>query len=129
MAASSYSVKAVLSAVDQNFTSTFKKAEKTVTGIDRAIGGMAFGAMAGIGMAAFNTVASAAKGFVGDIYNVGSGFETATSQIAATMQVPTPFRALSTKPGSSVHRQSTRRPKRLRASISLRSLVLRQMIR
>ena len=88
MAASSYSVKAVLSAVDQNFTSTFKKAEKTVTGIDRAIGGMAFGAMAGIGMAAFNTVASAAKGFVGDIYNVGSGFETATSQIAATMQVP-----------------------------------------
>ena len=59
MAASSYSVKAVLSAVDQNFTSTFKARKAVIT---RAIRG--------------------------DIYNVASGVETATSQIAATMQVP-----------------------------------------
>ena len=88
MSATSYSVKAVLSAVDKNFSSTFSKAEKTVSNIDKAISGMTFGAMAGVGMAAFNTVSNAAKGFIGDIYNVGSGFETATSQIAATMQVP-----------------------------------------
>lgn len=88
MSAGSYSVKAVLGAVDKNFTSSFQKARESISGINKAVSGIGFGIMTGAGMAAFNTVASAAKGFVGDIYNVGSSFETATSQISATMQQP-----------------------------------------
>ena len=60
MSAGSYSVKAVLGAVDKNFTSSFQKARESISGINKAVSGIGFGIMTGVGMAAFNTVAGAA---------------------------------------------------------------------
>ena len=52
-----YSVKAILSAVDKNFTSTFAKADKTVSGFQSKLAsGFAFGVFAGVGQSAFNKV-------------------------------------------------------------------------
>ena len=81
----SYSVKAILSAVDQGFGSVFKGAQSTVGGLERSLkGGLGFGVMAGVGQAAFNAVAGSVKSLASDVLTVGKNFDSSMSQVQAT---------------------------------------------
>jgi tape measure domain-containing protein len=63
-----YSVKAILSAVDKNFTSTFAKADRSVVGLQSRLSrGFGFGLFAGAGQAAFNKVTSAIGGMKNEL--------------------------------------------------------------
>lgn len=87
--ADTFSAKAILSAQDKNFTSTFKRAEGIMGKVSgMASSGLGFGILAGVGQAAFGTITSGAKQVVGSILETGMSFESATSQIAATMGKP-----------------------------------------
>ena len=63
-----YSVKAILSAEDKNFSSTMSKA---ASGLDSLTGkltkGLGFGVLAGIGQQAFSTIPSAAGSFISEL--------------------------------------------------------------
>lgn len=84
--AESYSVEAVLSAKDSNFSSIFSKATNTATSFGRKLsGGLGFGILSGIGQAAFNTLSNGFKGLVGSVKESGSAFDSSMSQVAATM--------------------------------------------
>lgn len=65
--AESYSVRAVLSAVDKGFSSTLKSCSNTLDKIDSKISGFSFGLLTGAGMAAFNTLKNGASQLVGSI--------------------------------------------------------------
>ena len=85
----SYSVKAVLSAQDKNFSSVFKKAGGFADSFaDKLTSGLGFGILTGIGQKAFNVISGAASGAISSIVDTGKSFESATSQIAATMGKP-----------------------------------------
>ena len=87
--AESYSVEAVLSAQDKGFSSLFGKLSGTADSFASKLGGgLGFGVMAGIGQKAFDAVSGGLKKLTNDVYSTGSSFETATSQIAATMGKP-----------------------------------------
>lgn len=87
--ADTFSAKAILSAEDKNFTSTFSKAEGILGKVSgMASSGLGFGVLAGVGQAAFGAITSGAKNVVGSILDTGMSFESATSQIAATMGKP-----------------------------------------
>lgn len=84
--AESYSVTAILSAQDKNFSSVFGSAQGAADSLAGKLkSGLGFGAMMGIGQAAVNAVAGSLKGLVGGVIETGKSFETASSQIAATM--------------------------------------------
>ena len=84
--AESYSVTAVLSAQDKNFSSVFGSAQGAADSLAGKLkSGLGFGVMQAIGMKAVNTVTGAIGGLVGGVTQTGKSFETATSQIAATM--------------------------------------------
>lgn len=87
--AESYSVKAILSAQDRGFSSAMKSALGASESLSSKISsGLGFGVLVGAGQAAFNAITSGLTGVAGKVVETGKSFETATSQIAATMGKP-----------------------------------------
>jgi len=77
-----YSVRATLSAVDKGFRSTFESCQKVGERFEKSISsGLGFGIMQAAGMKAFSAIENGLKASV----KAGADFDTATSQIAATM--------------------------------------------
>ena len=75
--ADSYSVKAILSAVDKNFTSTFRKAESVADGLTNKIkSGLGFGVLTGIGQQAFSSITSGVSGMVGELNSSSKAWKT-----------------------------------------------------
>lgn len=75
--ADSYSVKAILSAVDKNFTSTFKKAESVTDSLSQKIkSGLGFGVLSGIGQQAFSQLTQGITGMVGELNNSAKAWKT-----------------------------------------------------
>lgn len=75
--AESYSVKAMLSATDSGFSSTFKKASGAVDTLSSKVGsGLSFGVLAGVGQAAFHSIANGAKDLVGEINSSNKAWKT-----------------------------------------------------
>ena len=75
--ADSYSVKAILSAVDKNFTSTFKKAESETDSLSQKIkSGLGFGVLSGIGQQAFSQLTQGITGMVGELNNSAKAWKT-----------------------------------------------------
>jgi tape measure domain-containing protein len=74
--AESYSVKAILSAVDKGFSSTLGKCAGTLDKIDKKISGFSFGILTGAGQAAFNTVTSSIGDMVGEIDSSNVAWKT-----------------------------------------------------
>lgn len=84
--AESYSVTAILSAQDKNFRSVFGSAQGAADSLAGKLkSGLGFGVMQAIGMKAVNAVTGSLGGLVSGVTQTGKSFETATSQIAATM--------------------------------------------
>lgn len=82
--AESYSVKAVLSAVDSNFSSTMKSCSDTAERLRSTISsGLGFVAMAVIGGKAVTAVGNALKSVTTSAVNAGMSFENAMSSVAA----------------------------------------------
>ena len=75
--AESYSVTAVLSAVDKNFSSVFGSAQGAADSLAGKIkSGLGFGALMGIGMKAVNAVTSSLSGFTGELENTSAAWQT-----------------------------------------------------
>lgn len=80
--AESYSVKAVLSAVDKNFTSTFKGCLGTLNSINSKISGMAFGFLSGAGTAAFNAITGSVSGLISEMNDSNASWKTFEKNMA-----------------------------------------------
>lgn len=64
----SYTVKAILSAVDKGFTSTMKQAEQTCQSLsDRVKSGLGFGVLTGIGSQAFSSLTNGFSNLIGEM--------------------------------------------------------------
>lgn len=64
----SYTVKAILSAVDKGFTSTMKQAEQTCQRLsDRVKSGLGFGILTGIGSQAFSSLTNGFSNLIGEM--------------------------------------------------------------
>lgn len=75
--AESFSVKAILSAQDKGFTSTFKSAMGTVSNLKSTLtSGIGFGIMAGIGQKAFGAVTSSIGGMVSELNSSSAAWKT-----------------------------------------------------
>lgn len=75
--AESYSVKAILSAKDNGFTSTIKNAFRATESLASKIkGGFAFGVLSGIGQQAFSALTSGARDLVGEIDASNAAWKT-----------------------------------------------------
>lgn len=75
--AESYSVTAVLSARDKNFSSVFGSAQGAADSLSKKLtSGLGFGVLTGIGMKAFSTLTSAASGFVGELEGTSAAWQT-----------------------------------------------------
>lgn len=75
--AQSYSVTAVLSAVDKNFTSAMGKAQSALGGMQNMLGsGLSFGVFTGIGQKAFATLTSAASGLASELESTSAAWQT-----------------------------------------------------
>ena len=84
--AESYSVTAVLSAQDKNFSSTFGSAQGAADSLAGKLkSGLGFGVMQAIGMKAVNAVTGAVKGMASGVIDAGMSFDASMSQVAATM--------------------------------------------
>lgn len=77
-----FSVKAVLSAVDKNFSSTMKSALGYTNNLKSTLtSGIGFGVMMGIGQKAFSAVTSSAIGLVREIDTSNAAWKTFTSNM------------------------------------------------
>lgn len=75
--AESFSVKAILSAQDNGFTSAFKSAMGTVSNLKNTLtSGIGFGIMAGIGQKAFGAVTSSIGGMVSELNSSSAAWKT-----------------------------------------------------
>lgn len=75
--AESYSVKAVLSALDKGFTSTLKSASNTVDSLGNKLkSGLGFGILTGIGQQAFASITSGARGLIGEMNSANAAWKT-----------------------------------------------------
>ena len=73
----SFSVKAILSATDRGFSSTFKNAISTTdTLTSRIKSGLGFGVLTGIGQQAFSTISSNVQGVIGDLNSSNAAWKT-----------------------------------------------------
>ena len=82
--AESYSVKAVLSALDKGFTSTLKSASNTVDSLGNKLkSGLGFGILTGIGQQAFASITSGARGLIGEMNSANAAWKT----FAGNMQI------------------------------------------
>ena len=80
--AESYSVKAVLSAVDRGFSSTLKNCASTLDKIDSKISGFSFGVLTGAGQEAFNAITSSASNLVNEIDSSNAAWKTFSSNMS-----------------------------------------------
>lgn len=77
MSAESYSVRAILSATDKNFSSTLKGASSIVESLAGKIkSGFAFGVLAGMGQQAFSALTSGASDLVSEINSASKAWGT-----------------------------------------------------
>ena len=75
--ADSYSVKAVLSAVDRGFSSTLKGASGSVDSLASKIkSGLGFGILTGVGQQAFSSLMNGARGLVGELNSSNMAWKT-----------------------------------------------------
>lgn len=75
--ADSFSMKAILSAQDRNFSSTFEKAASAAAGIESKIkSGLGFGVLAGIGSQAFSAITSGISGMVSELSASSAAWKT-----------------------------------------------------
>ena len=75
--AESYSVTAILSARDKNFSSVFGSAQGAADSLAGKLkSGLGFGVLTGIGMKAFSTLTSAASGFAGELESTSAAWQT-----------------------------------------------------
>lgn len=75
--AESYSVTAVLSAQDKNFSSVFGSAQSAADSLAGKLkSGLGFGVLVGIGQKAFSAVTSAASGFTSELENTSAAWQT-----------------------------------------------------
>ncbi len=73
----SYSVKAVLSAKDTNFTSSFKNASSLLGNFKNTVtSGLGFGILTGIGQKAFETISNGVTGLIGDLNESSAAWKT-----------------------------------------------------
>lgn len=80
--AESYSIKARLSATDNGFTSTFKRAQSAISSLGSQIkGGLAFGVLQGVGQAAFHAVTSSVSGLISEIDSSNASWKTFTKNM------------------------------------------------
>ena len=78
----SFSVKAVLSAVDKGFTTAFKEAGKATESLGSKIkSGLAFGVLTGIGQKAFDTLTQGATELVGELSSSSAAWKTFTGNM------------------------------------------------
>ena len=80
--AESFSVRAILSAKDNGFTSAFKKCSSVLDSIDSKISGFSFGVLTGAGQAAFNAVTSGVSELVGEIDASNASWKTFEKNMA-----------------------------------------------
>ena len=84
--AESYSVTAILSARDKNFSSVFGSAQGAADSLASKLrSGLGFGVMQSIGMKAVNAITGSLGGMVGGVVDAGKTFDASMSQVAATM--------------------------------------------
>lgn len=75
--AESYSAKAILSAQDKGFTSTFKSAMSSANSLKSTLtSGLGFGIMAGIGQKALGTITSGIGGMVSELNSSSAAWKT-----------------------------------------------------
>ena len=73
----SYTVKAILSAVDKGFTSTMKQAEQTCQSLsDRVKSGLGFGVLTGIGSQAFSSLTNGVSGLISEMNSSNVAWKT-----------------------------------------------------
>ena len=80
----SYSVEAVLTAKDQNFSSTFKNANSNIGSFGK-LAGKGLATIAKVGVAAVTGAAGGIAYFAKKSIDAGQNFDSAMSQVAATM--------------------------------------------
>lgn len=82
--AESYSVRAILSAKDRGFSSTMKNALGTVGTLGSKVrSGIGFGILAGVGMAAFNSITNSCRSLITEINSATATWKT----FASNMQI------------------------------------------
>ena len=73
----SYTVKAILSAVDKGFTSTMKQAEQTCQSLsNRVKSGLGFGVLTGIGSQAFSSLTNGFSNLIGEMNSSNVAWKT-----------------------------------------------------
>ena len=78
----SFSVKAVLSAVDKGFTTAFKEAGKATESLGSKIkSGLGFGILTGIGQKAFDVITQGATDMVGELSSSSAAWKTFTGNM------------------------------------------------
>lgn len=78
-----FSVKAVLSAVDRNFSSTMKSAMGYTNNLKSTLtSGLGFGIMMGAGQKAFSTLSSGVTGIISDMGNASAAWKTFEGNMA-----------------------------------------------
>lgn len=83
--AESYSVKAILSAVDRSFTSTMNKAAGVADSFKQKISsGFGFGLMVGAGQQAFASVSNGIKGMISELDESSRAWQTFTGNMEMT---------------------------------------------
>ena len=80
--AESYSVKAQLSAVDNGFSSTIKKALGVVDGFGSKLSGISFGFLSGVGQQVFSSLTSGFSGLVSEIDSSNASWQTFESNLS-----------------------------------------------
>lgn len=80
--AESYSVRAILSAVDKGFTSTMRGAQGTIGALGSKIkSGLGFGILTGIGIAAFNGITNSCRNLMSEMNNATATWKTFTANM------------------------------------------------
>ena len=75
--AESFSVQAILSANDKNFSAGIKSASSALNGLKSSItGGLGFGILAGVGQQAFSAISGSVTGLVGEINSSNAAWKT-----------------------------------------------------
>lgn len=79
----SYTVKAILSAVDKGFTSTMQKAEQTCSSLSNKVkSGLGFGVLTGIGSQAFSSLTNGVSGLIGEMNSSNVAWKTFEGNIS-----------------------------------------------
>lgn len=75
--AESFSVQAILSANDKNFSAGIKSASSALNGLKSSVtGGLGFGILAGVGQQAFSAISGSVTGLVGEINSSNAAWKT-----------------------------------------------------